>query len=240
MSIRYQAIAVDDSTTFERGLDGAPLPPNHLVVVAEAQEHAEDEETTILVAVPRVVAVIDTGVPLDDKGPDLDDLLDRHGWKLTGDSGLGEDGARHEVHEVVPADPDAAPPAVTYRNGSPLPYYLAGRARLDENGSLRPALLVASFAAAQAEGAAHGLDVTGIELLLISAVRAAVDDRLTAEGHGLDTADTACKQRLFMIACDAIGNALDIIRERKTCRTCDARAVSRTLDGLPTCANTSH
>ncbi|MEU5869343.1 hypothetical protein ABZ815_49830 [Nonomuraea sp. NPDC047529] len=236
MTTRYQAVAVDERGMFDLNLDGAPLPPHHLVVVAEAEEHVEDGVTT-LIALPRVVAILDTGVPLDENAPALEALLDAHGWKLTGE---GDGYPDEDLHEVTPADPDAAPAAVEYREGRPLAYYLAGRARLDENGSLHDALLVATFTAAQAEGAAHGLDVTGIELLLISAVRAAVDDRLTAEGCDLDTADTACKQRLVVTACDAIGKALDIIRQRETCRTCDGRAVTCTMDGQPVCANSGH
>jgi hypothetical protein len=236
MTIRYQAVAVDEPGTFDLGLDGAPVPPHHLVAVAEAEEHVEDGATT-LIALPRIVAILDTGIHLNENTPALAGLLDAHGWKLTGDDDGYPD---QDLHEVTPADPEATPAAVEYREGRPLPYYLASRARLDENGSLRDALLVATFTAAQAEGAAHGLDATGIELLLISAVRAAVDDRLTAEGCDFDTADTACKQRLVATACDAIGKALDIIHQRATCRTCDARAVTRTMDGFSTCANTGH
>ncbi|MER6509649.1 hypothetical protein ABT158_22700 [Nonomuraea sp. NPDC001636] len=235
MSTCYQAIAIDDST-FERDLDGAPLPANHLVVVAEAQEHIEEDGTTMLVALPRIVAVIDTGVQLDDDAPNLDELLDRHGWKVTGDDSAGED-----VHEVVPSDADAVPPAVTYRDGNPLSYYLAGRERLNTTGSIRDALLIATFTAAHAENPnVCGIDHLTIELLLVGAARAAVDERLAFERTELGAADIACKQRLFALACDAIGTALDLLRQRATCRTCDDRAVCRTADGLPTCANTSH
>jgi hypothetical protein len=235
MTLRYQAVAVDELGMFELGLDGAPLPPHHLVVVAEAEEHTEDD-ATILIALPRVVAILDTGVHLDDDAPDLDELLAAHGWKITGEGHPDAD-----VHEVALMDPDTRPAAVPYHEGRPTPYYLAGRQILDERGSLRAALISAAYTAATAEDpAACGLDHVGIELLLIGAIRAAVDERLEFEGCDLGDADLACKQRLFAAACETIAHALGVIREQATCRTCDARAVSLTADGEATCANTGH
>ncbi|SPL98320.1 unnamed protein product [[Actinomadura] parvosata subsp. kistnae] len=68
MTIRYQAIAVDEPGTFDLGLDGAPVPPHHLVAVAEVEEHVEDG-ATMLIALPRVIAILDTGIPLDENTP---------------------------------------------------------------------------------------------------------------------------------------------------------------------------
>jgi hypothetical protein len=234
MTIRYLAVAVDEPGHFEVGLDGVPLPPHHLLVVAEAEEHTEDAQA-MLFPLPRVTAIIDTGVHLDDDAPNLDELLTVHGWKVTGE------GYSDSLHEVVPADPDARPIVVTLQDGRPTPYYLTGRAKLDECGSLRAAFLSAACTAAQAEDPAlcH-LDHVGIELLLVAAVRAAVDERLAFERTDLGHADLACKQRLYATACDAIADALDMIRQRTTCRTCDARAISRAMDGQPVCSNTGH
>ncbi|WP_214317126.1 hypothetical protein [Nonomuraea sediminis] len=234
---RYLAVAIDEPHTFELGLDGASLPAHHLVAIAEAEEYTEDGET-MLFPLPKVVAILDSGVPLDDDAPALGDLLNVHAWKLIGESDGYPDNA---VHEVAPAHPETTPPGIEYHDGRPMPYYLAGRKKLDERGSLLDAMLVATFTAAQATNPAkYDLDLVGVELLLISASRAAVDDRLAFEQIVRGNAGLDCKRRLFMAACAAIDTALDVIRERATCRTCDSPAVSRTTDGKPVCANTGH
>ncbi|MFB4284809.1 hypothetical protein ACBJ59_56745 [Nonomuraea sp. MTCD27] len=234
---RYLAIAIDESDTIELGLDGAPLPAHHLVAIAEAEEEAEGGETTLF-PLPKIVAILDSGVPLDSDVPALGDLLDFHGWKLIGEPGSYPDNTEHEV---APTDPQTTPPGIEYHAGRPMPYYLDGRKKLDERGSLLDAMLIATFTAAQAtDPTTYGLDHVGIELLLIGASRAAVDDRLDAEQVLRGNAGLDCKRRLFMVACAAIDKALDTIRERATCRTCDGPAVSRTTDGEPVCANTCH
>ncbi|GAA4946670.1 hypothetical protein HD597_006842 [Nonomuraea thailandensis] len=234
---RYLARAIDEPDTFALGLDGASLPPHHLVAIAEAEADTEDGETTLF-PLPKIVAILDTGVPLGNEALALDGLLDRNGWKLTGESDSHPD---NDAHEVAPTDPQKTPPAVEYHDGRPMPYYIAGRKKLDERGSLMDALLVATFTAAQAtDPAKWGLDHTGVELLLTSATRAAVDDRLDYEQVVRGNAGLDCKRRLFAAACAAIDTALDVISERATCRTCDGPALSRTTHGKPVCANTGH
>ncbi|UBU16591.1 hypothetical protein [Nonomuraea gerenzanensis] len=234
---RYLAIAIDESDTFALGLDGAPLPAHHMVAIAEAEEDTEDGETTLF-PLPKIVAILDSGVPLDNDAPALDGLLDRHGWKLIGESDGYPD---NDEHEVTPTNPTTTPPAIEYHDGRPMPYYVAGRKKLDERGSLVDALLVTTFTAAQAtDPGKWGLDHTGVELLLTGAVRAAVDDRLDFEQVVRSNAGLDCKRRLLMAACAAIDTALDVIGERATCRTCDGPAVSRATDGEPVCANTGH
>ncbi|MFI6497093.1 hypothetical protein [Nonomuraea typhae] len=234
---RYLAIAIDESDSFALGLDGAPLPAHHLVAIAEAEEDTEDCETTLF-PLPKIAAILDTGVPLDNDAPALDGLLGRYGWRLFGESGGYPENIEHEV---APINPQTTPPAIEYHDGRPMPYYVAGRKKLDERGSLVDALLVATFTAVQAaDPAKRGLDHTGVELLLTSAVRAAVDDRLDFEQILRGNAWLDCKRRLLAAACAAIDTALDVIGERATCRTCDGPAVSRTTDGKPVCANTGH
>ncbi|HUR03909.1 MAG TPA: hypothetical protein VM347_15295 [Nonomuraea sp.] len=234
---RYLAIAIDELNVFELGIDSAPLPAHHLVAIAEAEECNEDGETKLF-PLPNVVAILDSVVHLDDDAPALDGLLTAHGWKLIGESDSHSDNAEHEV---APADPQTTPPGIEYHDGRPMPYYLDGRKKLDERGSLLDAMLIATFTAAQAtDPTTYGLDHVGVELLLIGASRAAVDDRLDYEQIVRGNAGLDCKRRLFMAACAAIDKALDMIRERATCRTCDGSAVSRTTDGTPVCANTGH
>ncbi|WP_214643881.1 hypothetical protein [Nonomuraea sp. NEAU-A123] len=234
---RYLAIAIDELNVFELGIDGAPLPAHHLVAISEAEEYTEDGETKLF-PLPNVVAILDSGAHLGDDAPALDGLLTAHGWKLVGESDSHPDNAEHEVS---PADPQRTPPGIEYHAGRPMPYYLDGRKKLDERGSLLDAMLIATFTAAQAtDPATYGLDHVGVELLLIGASRAAVDDRLDDEQIVRGNAGLDCKRRLFMAACAAIDKALDMIRERATCRTCDGAAVTRTTDGKPVCANTGH
>ncbi|MEV0379716.1 hypothetical protein [Nonomuraea sp. NPDC050643] len=234
---RYLAVAIDDSDTFELGIDGAPLPAHHLVAIAEAEEYDENGETKLF-PLPNVVAILDTGIHLDDDAPELDGLLTAHGWKLIGDSDSHPDNAEHEV---APTNLETTPPGIEYHDGRPKPYYLAGRKKLDERGSLVDALLVATFTAAQAtDPATSDLDHVGVEMLLVGASRAAVDDRLDFEQIVRGNAGLDCKRRLLMAACAAIDTALDVISDRATCRTCDGPAVARTTDGKPVCANTCH
>jgi hypothetical protein len=241
---RYLAHAADEPEPWHAAT-GEPIPGHHLVVITEAEPYTSDVDgRQQLAPTGRVAAIIDTGVLAEEPAPNVGELLTEHGWLVVGEGvpGSDDDPGFVEAHEVAPANPVTVA-AVDYHAGRPMPYYEAGRRILDERGSLARAVVTAAHVAAETIENPAVWDLTGddVEEIVLTAARAAVDERLAFECiPALGDADTACKQRLFAEACTAIGDALDMIRQRATCRTCDVHATTRTTDDKPVCSNTCH
>ncbi|MGW6505560.1 hypothetical protein [Nonomuraea angiospora] len=241
--IRYLAQATTETGKWHTAT-GELVTGTHLVVITEAVPTCDDEDSTPeLAPINRVATVIDTGVPDDDPAPYVAELLNQHGWLVVGEgNSAADDFGGDECHEVAPADPTTAV-VVDYAAGRPVRYYTAGRLILDERGSLARAVVCAVHVAAEDfdDHDAYGLTRDDVEEILLPAARMAVDERLDVERvPTLGDADTACKQRLFADACSGITDAVAMIRERATCRTCDTHATTRTTGGEPVCANTGH
>ncbi|MFG2076877.1 hypothetical protein [Nonomuraea maritima] len=239
---RYLACATTEADKWHTTA-GELVTGTHFVVITEAAPTCdEDGEQEFAPITNRVAAVIDTGVPADEPAPYLADLLDQHGWLVVGEGIPGyDDAAADEYHEVAPTDPAAAV-AVDYHAGRPVRYYEAGRPVLEQGSLGRAVVCAVQFAAEDFDDPdAYGLTRDDIQNVILPAACAAVEERLAFEQVPLlGNADPACKQRLFSEACTGITDALAMIRERATCRTCDAHATARTTDGQPVCSNTGH
>ncbi|WP_433444651.1 hypothetical protein [Nonomuraea sp. CA-141351] len=239
---RYLAHATGEAGNWHT-LTGEPVTGNHIVVITEAEPTCDEDGTLELAPTNRVAAVIDTGVPADEPAPYVAERLDQHGWLVVGEGDpAADDFGGDEFHEVAPADPAAAV-AVDYDAGRPVRHYEVGRPVLDERRSLARAVVCAVHVAAEGfdDSDAYGLTRDDVQEILLPASRAAVDERLAFEQvPTLGDADSACKQRLFAEACSGITNAVAMIRQRATCRSCDAHATTRTKSGQPACANSGH
>ncbi|MET7334260.1 hypothetical protein [Nonomuraea sp. NPDC005650] len=239
--IRYLAQATTEAGKWHTAT-GELVTGTHLVVITEAQPTYDEDGTPELAPTNRVAAVLDTGVPADEPAPYVAELLDQHGWLVVGEGDPAADDFGGEFHEVTPADPTTVA-AIDYAAGRPVRHYEVGRPVLDERGSLARAVVCAVHVAVESfdNSDTYGLTRDDIQEILLPAARAAVDEWLVFERvPTLGDADTLCKERLFAEACSGITDALAMIRERATCRTCDTHATTRATGGEPVCSNTGH
>ncbi|MFI6909763.1 hypothetical protein ACIBKY_51470 [Nonomuraea sp. NPDC050394] len=234
MTTRYLAVAYDDGA-IAIDLNNAAIPATHHVVAVAVADVADAE----LFPEPRLVAVIDTGVPTDEPTPHLADILQAHGWTVVVNGDAAPDATQREV---TPADPAAVLSPVTYLNGKPEPCYLTGRSALMDGQGFAEALDRAIVSACSMIGDPSVYNVSAYDVHEQVSIAAQTAARNRAEASGVTDLNQLAEplaQHVLAAACDAIEDAADDIARRTFCRTCDAHATGRS-DNKPTCSTTGH